>query len=90
MSTPTIVKYLHEYGTESHVVVAKLFFSPKHIEGQLQWFILRQKWTENKWEQIAFSDEISFSLRPLENFQIILREERERYVPKLLNQATYH
>ena len=71
LSTLTTCRCLHEYGIESYVAAAKPVLSPKHIEARLQWCILRQQWTTNQREQVAFSDETTFILRPLKNYQRI-------------------
>ena len=81
LSTRTIRRYLHEYCIESYVAAAKPFPSPKHIEARLQWCILRKQWTTNQWEQLAFSDETTFTLRPLKNHLRIWRKKGKLYLP---------
>ena len=80
LTPKTIRKYLHKSGINSYVAAAKPYLSTKHIDARLNWCILRQQWTLEKWKTVAFTDEASFTLRPLKNHTRVWRTVRTRYV----------
>ena len=76
----TIRKCLHKSSIKNYVVASKQYLSTNHIAARLIWCIMRQQWTLEKWETVAFTHEASFSLHPLKNQTREWRTERTRYV----------
>jgi len=79
LSIRTIRRYLHKSGIRSYVSAAKPYLSEKHIAVRLQWCTMRLDWTAQKWENVAWTDESSFTLRPTKNHSRVWRKVGTRY-----------
>ena len=56
-----------------------MYLSDKHVTARLNWCILKQQWTMQQWDRVAFTDEYSFTLRPINNHLRALRKAGTRY-----------
>ena len=79
LSKDTIRKCLHSNGVQSYVAAVKPFLSDRHVTARLNWCTARQQWTTEKWSTVAFSDESSFTLRPIKNHSRVWRTFGTRY-----------
>ena len=67
LSQKTIKRYLQKNGIRSNIAASKPYFTSKHIAARLNWCITRQQWSMQQWDKVAFSDESSFTLKPIKN-----------------------
>ena len=79
LSVRTIRRYLHSSGIRSYVAASKPHFTLKHINARLNWCTERCVWSIAEWNKVAFTDEASFTLRPLKNYVRVWRCEGTRY-----------
>lgn len=52
------------------------------IASRLSWCVDRLHWTELEWNNVAFADEFSFTLRPLKSHMRVWRKVSTRYILK--------
>ena len=67
VSERTIRRCLHNNGIRSYIAAAKTFLTAKHIASRLSWCADILHWKQVQWNSVAFTDEPSFTLRPLRN-----------------------
>ena len=79
LSARSIGRYLHNNGILSFVAASKPYLSLKHVNARLTWCTERYLWTMQQWDEVAFTDEASFTLRPLKNYLRVWRRECTRY-----------
>lgn len=79
LSKDTIRRCLHTNGIRSYVAAVKPYLSEKHVAARLNWCMARQQWTNQQWDTVAFSDESSFTLRPVKNYSRVWRKSGTRY-----------
>ena len=79
LSKRTIRRYLHKKHIRSYIASSKPFLTMKHIDARLSSRTLRHAWTMQQWSKVAFTDECSFTLRPMKNYIRVWRREGSRY-----------
>ena len=79
LSQKTIKRYVHRSGIRSYIAASKPYLTSKHIAARLNWCITRQKWSMQQWNNVAFSDESSFTLKPIKNHSRVWRLSNTRY-----------
>ena len=79
LSERTIQRYLHKNGVRSYVAASKPYLTAKHIEERLNWCMERYQWAVHKSGMVAFTDESSFTLRPMRNHTRVWRNLSTRY-----------
>ena len=79
LSQKTIKRYLHRNGIRSYIAASKPYLTSKHIAARLNWCITRQQWSMQQWKNVAFSDESSFTLKPIKNHSRVWRLNNTRY-----------
>ena len=57
-------RYLHRHSIRNYVAVSKPFLSKKNVRGPRHWAARHEKWCDEKWDRVVFSDESSFIVRP--------------------------
>ena len=82
LSQRTIRRYLHNNGLRSYVAASKPYSTAKHMEARSSCCTLRRRWTIEQWSEVAFTDESSFTLRPLKNHTRVWRQICKRCVAK--------
>ncbi len=75
----TIRRCLHINGIQSYIAEVKPYLSTKHITARLNWCTERERWATKQWDEVAFSDESSFTLRPVKNRSRVWRKVGTRY-----------
>ena len=82
LSERTIQRYLHKNGVRSYVAASKPYLTAKHIEARLNWCMERYQLTVHQWGMVAFTDESSFTLRPIRNHTRVWRNLKTRYLAR--------
>ena len=82
LSERTIRRYLHRNGINSYVAAVKPYLTERHISNRLNWCASRMHWTQDMWNKVAWTDEASFTLRPIKNYSRVWRKRNTRYVLK--------
>ena len=80
LTSKAIRKYRDKSGIKSYIAAAKPYLSTKDNAARLNWCIMGQRWTQEKWKTVAFTDEASFTMHPLRYHKRELRAEHNRYV----------
>ncbi len=63
----TARNYIKKLCIASYVVVQKPFKTPNHLLDRLQWTREHESWTLEKRMHVMFTDELSFTVRPMSN-----------------------
>ena len=79
LSVRTLQRYLHRDGINSYVAAVKPFLTERHISYRLNWCPKRRNWTQEMWDKVAFTDEASFTLRPIKNYVKVWRKRNTRF-----------
>ena len=78
----TARKYLHQSGLQNYVAVSKPYLSTKNIEARKNWAHTHESYNTREWNSVIFSDESSFTVRPLKHSARVWRKTNDRYDPK--------
>ena len=78
----TLQRYLHRNGINGYVAAVKPFLTERHISYKLNWYAARMNWTQEMWDEVAFTDEASFTLQPIKNRTKVWRNRNKRYLFK--------
>ena len=57
-------EYIHRCGFRNHAVVSKPYLRPCHLIARKRWANMHQNWDVGQWNEVAFSDESRFTLKP--------------------------
>ena len=63
----TARSYIKKLQMASYVAIRKPFKTPNHLLARLQWARKHENWTHEQWKQVMFTDESSFTVRPMSN-----------------------
>jgi hypothetical protein len=70
---------LYEAGYHSRVAVRKPLISEKNRKDRLQWCKQHQKWTDEQWKKVIWSDESRFTLFQSDGRTRVWRLPKEKY-----------
>ncbi len=79
ISTRTIRRYVHRAGIRNYNAVSKPYLTRNHINARLHWAIMRLNWIHMDWNNVMFSDESSFTVRPLHLRKRVWRKNGTRF-----------
>jgi len=80
----TVRRYLHRALLLNYVAVTKPYLTSHHVSQRLRWARNMVSWTLSRWEDVAFSDESTFTVRPERGEARVWRRSHERYLPACL------
>ncbi len=93
ISTRTIRRYVHRAGIRNYNAVFKPYLTRNHINARLHWAIKRRNWINMHWNNVTFSDESSFTVRPINLRQRVWRKKGDDsehlFSFLVLSQATF-
>jgi len=79
LTANTLRGYLHKLGFNARTAAQKPFLSEKNVARRLVWADSHEKYTEEEWRRVIYSDESSFAVRPMKNNIRVWRKKNERF-----------
>ena len=84
VSIRTVRRTLKDNGIRNYIASSKLFLSPKNLKARLEWANIHEKWDKNEWDKnewdrVVFSDESSFTVRPISLKKRIWRKANTKF-----------
>lgn len=81
ISTRTARRYIHSHGINNFLAVSKPYLRPKMYEGDWIGLHLDVKRDSGRWDKVIFSDESSFTVKPVSRYKNVWRKQGTRYQP---------
>lgn len=78
ISISTAKRYMKRMKLYSFVAVQKPFVTKRNMNARIILARTHEHWTQQKWSQVMFTDESSFTVRPKKNRMQVWREKGER------------
>ena len=76
--------YLHRAFLLNYAAVTKLYLTSRHVSQRLRWAREKVSWLLSRWEDVAFSDKSTFTVRPERGEARVWRRTHQRYLPACL------
>ena len=81
LSINTTRRYIKKLKMYSYVAIQKPFLRKKNISARIKWAMMHKNWTLNQWSKVAFTDEASFTVRPMRNRLKVWRHRGKGMLP---------
>ncbi len=81
LSARTVRRYIRKLKMDCYIVVQKPYPSTKNIGARILWARNHEKWTHTQWCNVMFTDESSFTVRPVKNRLRVWRTKETRLHP---------
>lgn len=75
----SVRRYLRREGINNYVAVSKPHLSMKNIRARVEWANLHLHWDDAQWDKVVFSDESSFTVKPVTSHDRVWRKEGTRF-----------
>lgn len=86
LSVWTVRRRLREQGMMARKPARKPKLTQAHKDARLQWANHHQRWTEQRWSEVLFSDESSFSVSGQDGRMFCYRRRNERFIPETISE----
>jgi len=84
ISSRTVRGYLHRAFLLNYAAVTKQYLTSRHVSQRLGCARENVSWPLSRWEDVTFSDESTFTVRPELGEARVWRRSHERYLPACL------
>ena len=72
----TVRRYMRKLKMNWYIAVQKPYLSTKNIAARILWARTHEEWTHTRWSNVLFTDESSFTVRPVKNRLRVWRTKR--------------